>query len=137
MRDFLCSFAMMISSQLAPGILTELKPFYPQGVIAILRVPTNVFSVGLRSAFCTGVGGSYRVMEARARQLTGDPIFRKVASSGTGSMSEWRKLVRVTRLHFSYLPSKLCDWYSLLCNEAKRCRDFLNKSSPDPGLYDL
>ena len=25
MRDFLCSFAMMISSQLAPGILTELK----------------------------------------------------------------------------------------------------------------
>jgi hypothetical protein len=32
---------MMISSQLAPGILTELKTFYAQGVIAILRVPVK------------------------------------------------------------------------------------------------
>jgi hypothetical protein len=26
MRDFLCPFAMMISSQLAPNVLTKLKP---------------------------------------------------------------------------------------------------------------
>jgi hypothetical protein len=31
MRDFLCSFAMMISSQLAPGILTELKSILRPG----------------------------------------------------------------------------------------------------------
>jgi hypothetical protein len=71
MRDFLCSFAMMISSQLAPGILTELKSILRPGRNSN---PSSARKVGPDFRLTSPAGG------ARREQLTDNPVFQGLRS---------------------------------------------------------
>jgi len=66
MRDFLCPFAMMISSQLAPDVLTRLKPILRPGRDSDLSGPRKVaLSVSSR----LGAPGRLNLLKTPSREV--------------------------------------------------------------------